>query len=148
MDKKRRKWLEMTIATLEKQTLVLEKICKEGQEANDNLPESLQKSEKEQTKYWNIDALKSASSDLEDIISSLKEILKYQNTTTMKIQAKIAIASHLSDAQELLDLGHLKKANREINYAKAIFFKHPDTNEMVCEEELNAICHNVDNQFH
>lgn len=66
----------------------------------------------------------------------------------MNIQVKTAIASHLSDAQELLALGQLKLANREINYAKAILFKHPDTTEEVEEDELDAICHNVDNQFH
>ena len=34
------------------------------------------------------------------------------------------------------------------NYAKAILFKHPDTTKDVGEDELDAICHNVDNQFH
>lgn len=64
-----------------------------------------------------------------------------------KIQAKIAIASHLSDAQELLALGMNLKAQREINYAKAILFKHPDTTKEVSEEELDDICRLVDKRF-
>ena len=51
----------------------------------------------------------------------------------MNIQVKTAIASHLSDAQELLTLGQTRLANREINYAKAILFKHPDTTKEVSE---------------
>ena len=65
----------------------------------------------------------------------------------MKIIAKIAIVSHLSDAQELLNFGHTEKANREINYAKAILFKYPDTNKEVNQEELNTICHEVNEKF-
>ena len=76
MNKTRRKWLEKTIATLEDQKLELESICEEEQEAYDNMPESLQESEKGQTMYENIDTLESASSDLEDIISNLEEILE------------------------------------------------------------------------
>lgn len=66
----------------------------------------------------------------------------------MNIQVKTAVASHLNDAQELIALGLSKLAIREINYAKAILFKHPDTTKDVGEDELDAICHNVDNQFH
>ena len=55
MNKTRRKWLEKTIATLEDQKLELESICEEEQEAYDNMPESLQESEKGQTMYENID---------------------------------------------------------------------------------------------
>ena len=76
MNKTRRKWLEKTIATLEDQKLELESICEEEQEVYDNMPESLQESEKGQTMYENIDTLESASSDLEDIISNLEEILE------------------------------------------------------------------------
>ena len=61
----------------------------------------------------------------------------------MNIQVKTAIASHLSDAQELLTLGQTRLANREINYAKAILFKHPDTTKEVSEDELNAICDKI-----
>ena len=76
MNKARRKWLEKAIATLEDQKLELETICEEEQEAFDNMPESLQESEKGQAMYENIDTLESAFSDLEDIISNLQEILE------------------------------------------------------------------------
>ena len=63
------------------------------------------------------------------------------------IQVNIAIASHLSDAQELLARGLTSQANREINYAKAMLFKHPDTTKEVSEEELNDICRQVNERF-
>lgn len=65
----------------------------------------------------------------------------------MKISINIAIASHLSDAQELMALGCTTDAQRQINYAKAILFKHPDTTGEVSEEELDEICHKVDQRF-
>lgn len=65
----------------------------------------------------------------------------------MKISINIAIASHLSDAQELMALGQTVQTQREINYAKAILFKHPDTSKELEKEELDAICHNVDQRF-
>ena len=76
MNKERRKWLEKTIATLEDQSAELESICEEEQEAYDNMPESLQDSERGQALYDNIDALESAASDLDDVISDLQEILE------------------------------------------------------------------------
>lgn len=76
MNKERRKWLEKTIEALEEQRAELESICEEEQ-AYDNMPESLQDSERGQTLYDNIDALESAVSDLDDVISNLQEILGY-----------------------------------------------------------------------
>lgn len=77
MNKERRKWLEKTIEALEEQRAELESIYEEEQEAYDNMPESLQDSERGQTLYDNIDALESATSDLDDVISNLQEILGY-----------------------------------------------------------------------
>lgn len=65
----------------------------------------------------------------------------------MSISINIAVASHLSDAQELLAIGQSSQANREINYAKAILFKHPDTNREISKEELDEICRKVDQRF-
>ena len=48
----------------------------EEQEAFDNMPESLQDSERGQTMYENIDNLESATSDLEDVIMNLQEIIE------------------------------------------------------------------------
>ena len=44
----------------------------------------------------------------------------------MTVNVRIAIASHLSDAQEYLELGFLKNASSEINLAKAILFKYKE----------------------
>lgn len=57
----------------------------------------------------------------------------------MTICVRIAIASHLSDAQELIGLGFCKEAQSQINLAKAILFKYHDTDKEVSEEELNKI---------
>ena len=65
----------------------------------------------------------------------------------MNIQVKTAVASHLSDAQELIALGLSKQAIREINYAKAILFKYPDATKEVGEDELNKICRQVDERL-
>lgn len=65
----------------------------------------------------------------------------------MNIKVNIAIASHLSDAQELLAVGHYTQANREINYAKAILFKYPDTIKEVSDNELDKICRQVDEKI-
>ena len=76
MNKARRKWLEETINKLEEQKTELESIGEEEQEAYDNMPESLQDSEKGQTMYENIDTLETAASDLDDILTNLQEILE------------------------------------------------------------------------
>lgn len=65
----------------------------------------------------------------------------------MEIQVKTAIASHLSDAQELMMMGCIMKAHKEINYAKAFLFKFPDTTIYVDEDELDEICERVDKRF-
>jgi len=64
----------------------------------------------------------------------------------MTINVRIAIASHLSDAQELMGLGFRKEANSQINLAKAILFKFPDTDKYVEEEELDEIANEVFNR--
>ena len=40
----------------------------------------------------------------------------------MTVNVRIAIASHLSDAQEYMKLGFRKNASSEINLAKAFFY--------------------------
>ena len=62
----------------------------------------------------------------------------------MKIQVRIAVTSHLSDAEELLSgcvsSEHIERAKREIERAKAIYFAHPNLNDEVSTEELDEIC--------
>ena len=65
----------------------------------------------------------------------------------MKISINIAIASHLSDAQELIERGQTSLAVKEINYAKAILFKYPDTTGEVSNEVLDEICREVNRRL-
>ena len=60
----------------------------------------------------------------------------------MQIPAKIAIMSHLSDAQELVNMDCSKRAiNAEINIAKAILMHvMEDDARTLSEQELDQIC--------
>ena len=64
----------------------------------------------------------------------------------MTVNVRIAIASHLSDAQEYLELGFRKNASSEINLAKAILLKYVSSDMMVEERELNELAHEVFNR--
>ena len=64
----------------------------------------------------------------------------------MTVNVRIAIASHLSDAQEYLELGFRKNASSEINLAKAILFKYVSTDLEVEERDLNELAHEVFNR--
>ena len=57
----------------------------------------------------------------------------------MNVRVRIAVMSHLSDAQAMLDFGLKKEANSEINLAKAILLAHPNTDDWATEDELNEI---------
>ena len=61
----------------------------------------------------------------------------------MKIKVRIAIASHLSDAQELIDLSlSINKGieiDNHINFAKALLLNYPNTDVDVEEKELNEL---------
>ena len=61
----------------------------------------------------------------------------------MTVNVRVAIASHLSDAQEYMKLGFRKNASSEINLAKAILFKYVSTDMEVEERELNELAHEV-----
>lgn len=76
MNKARRKWLEDIIGKLEEQKCEIESVRDEEQEMLDCMPESLQESERGQAMSENVDELDSAASDLDDIISSLQEIVE------------------------------------------------------------------------
>jgi hypothetical protein len=75
MNKARRKWLEDVIAKLEEQKEELESIQCEEQESCDNMPESLQYSERGEAIEENANDLDSYASDLQDVIDNLQEIL-------------------------------------------------------------------------
>ena len=61
----------------------------------------------------------------------------------MTINVKIVIMSHLSDAQELIDLSlSINKGieiDNHINFAKALLLNYPNTNVDVEEKELNEL---------
>lgn len=61
----------------------------------------------------------------------------------MTINVKIVIMSHLSDAQELIDLSLSINKNIEIdnhiNFAKALLLNYPNTDVDVEEKELNEL---------
>lgn len=75
MNKARRKWLEDIIGKLEEQKEELYNLQQEEQEAYDNMPESLQDSERGQTAYEYASDLEDEHSNLEDVIQNLQEIL-------------------------------------------------------------------------
>ena len=57
----------------------------------------------------------------------------------MEIKVRIAILSHLSDAQELINMGFKDKAYNQITFAKRLVINYPDTEKYVSEKELNDL---------
>lgn len=61
----------------------------------------------------------------------------------MQVEVRMAIMSHLSDAQELIQLGDKQRANEEINYAKRMMNHYRDNiTQYVDEDELTRVCLN------
>lgn len=59
----------------------------------------------------------------------------------MQIEVRIAIMSHLSDAQELIDMGMKDEASERINYAKRMLGYYRDNvTQQVDEKELTEVC--------
>ena len=64
----------------------------------------------------------------------------------MQVEVRMAIMSHLSDAQELIQLGDRQRANEEINYAKRMMNHYRDNiTQYVDEDELTRVCLNRKN---
>ena len=74
MNKARRKWLEDVSEKIAQAKEELEQIMDEEQEAYDNMPESIQESERGEQMYDNIDNLSTLISDLEDILEGFYDI--------------------------------------------------------------------------
>ena len=55
-----------------------------------------------------------------------------------EMKASLLVMSHLSDVQELINMGgnSLKCANEQINFAKFVLLKHPNLDEIVNADEL------------
>ena len=75
MNKARRKAIEEIIAQLDEQKEAIEAVQEEEQEAYDNLPESIQYTERGEAISENADDLEQAASDLDDVISNLQDII-------------------------------------------------------------------------
>lgn len=75
MNKQRRKWLEDIIGKLEEQKDELYNLQQEEQEAYDNMPESLQESDRGQEIYETSTCLEDEFDSLENVIQNLQEIL-------------------------------------------------------------------------
>lgn len=63
----------------------------------------------------------------------------------MAIKIKMAIMSHLSDAQTLIQIGLYKsiEVQNHINFAKALLLNYPNTDVDVEEKELNELWQRV-----
>ena len=57
----------------------------------------------------------------------------------MRVDLRIAVMSHLSDAEHLIELGLGDKAQHEIETAKMILFNFEDLNQEVEEDYINVI---------
>ena len=75
MNKARRKWLGDIIAQLTKKKDDLESVRDEEQEAYDNLPESIQYSERGDAMGEYVTDLDDAASSIDDVMSTLQDII-------------------------------------------------------------------------
>ena len=76
MNKQRRKWLEKIIGQLETAKGEIDSVAEEEREAYENLPEGIQESDRGDAMCENADDLEQASSELDDLIQNLNEILE------------------------------------------------------------------------
>lgn len=75
MNKARRKQIETIVSKLYSIQEDIDSIAQDERDAFDNLPEGLQYSEKGEGMETNADDLEQASSDIEDIIDMLRDIV-------------------------------------------------------------------------
>lgn len=75
MNKARRKWLEDIYNRLEVLKDELENLSVEEQEAFDNLPESLQDSERGDAMEENVSDIDDAASSIEEIMDTIQDII-------------------------------------------------------------------------
>ena len=75
MNKQRRKRLEDVVSRLEERMSDLEYIKEEEQEAYDNLPESIQYTERGEAMQENVDDIDYIISDLDQVINSINDVV-------------------------------------------------------------------------
>lgn len=76
MNKQRRLSLQTVIDKLEELKFEVSSICDQEQEAYDNMPESLQESERGSSIYDNVCNLEDQLINFDDIIENLQEIIE------------------------------------------------------------------------
>lgn len=76
MNKERRSWINQIISELESLKDDIENVGVEEQEAYENLPESIQNSERGESMFDNASDLEDAVSNLDDIICTLRNIIE------------------------------------------------------------------------
>jgi len=76
MNKTRRKELESIISVLESQKERIDFVAEAEQEARDNMPENLDGSERAEKMEDCISTLEDASSDIQDIIDRILEVIE------------------------------------------------------------------------
>ncbi len=76
MNKQRRDRIQKVIDQLEELKEEVSSICKEEQEAYDNMPKSLQDGERGSQMYKNISTLEDQESNFDDLIENLQEVIE------------------------------------------------------------------------
>ena len=74
MNAARRKELKRALEMLDAAKSILEQVADEEQDAYDNLPESIQDSERGEQIYDNADTLSGYMDDLDDMMSAIEEM--------------------------------------------------------------------------
>lgn len=64
-----------------------------------------------------------------------------------KIEVRMAMMSHLSDAQELISMGYTQAANKEINFVKLMTHQYHNLEVEVAESELNELWSKLEDSF-
>lgn len=82
--------------------------------------------------------LEQISRELNVPLKSIKVIQEYKNRH-MEISVRMAVMSHLSDAEELIGANLHKAATEHIEFAKQLIMEFPDIGTMVTNEQLNKL---------
>lgn len=89
--------------------------------------------------YPNSERIYKPSSEGYIFLKGIEENLKEREAGVRRISVQMAIMSHLSDAQEMCNVGLGEFGNDHINFAKQLVLMCPDTSIEVSENELSEI---------
>lgn len=82
--------------------------------------------------------LEQIAKELNVSVHNAKVIQEYKNHH-MEIPVRMAIMSHLSDAEELIGVNLHKAATEHIEFAKQLIMEFPDMGTMVTNAQLNEL---------